>query len=378
MNGLAHAANGSVSADRTHAATLRNQLHTVIMQRAGVIHDDIIPSEFSWPETSRGNLERREFLALVRGGAASLLAPPPAIAQQGQIPAIGVLVLGTPPPDAFIKGLTGELGVLGYADGRNMRLEIRNAGGNADLLAERAAELVRLKVNLIVAFQTLPATAAKQATAEIPIVMGAVGDPVGTRLVDSLARPGGNVTGTAAGSAEVAGKTVELIREVIPNARRFAVLANETDPFTRPYLAENNRAAQRAGMEMQTIMVLPVQPLDTAFKRMVDKRVDAVVFQGSLLSKDAVELGIKYRLPIFSSSSLGTALGCLISYTASLSELFRQTATYVDKILRGERPGDLPVSLPTTFELAINLKTAKALGLEVSPTLIARADKVIE
>jgi putative ABC transport system substrate-binding protein len=323
-------------------------------------------------------LQRRNFLALVRGGAVSLLAPLSATAQQGQIPVIGVLVLGTPPPDAFLKGLNDELSALGYNSGRNMRLEIRTAGGNANLLAEKAAELVRLKVNLIVAFQTLPATAARQATTEIPIVMGAVGDPVGTRLVDSLARPGGNVTGTAAGSAEVAGKTVELIREIIPKARRFAVLANETDPFTRPYLAENGRAAQSAGMEMETIMAIPAASLEAAFNSMIGKGIDAVVLQGSLLSEEAVELGIKHRLPVFSSSRLGTALGCLASYTANFGELFRQTASYIDKILKGERPGDLPVSLPTTFELVINLKTAKAIGLVIPPTLIARADEVIE
>jgi putative ABC transport system substrate-binding protein len=326
-------------------------------------------------------LKRREFIAMIGDLAVSMsiVLPLSALAQQGKVVTIGVLVLGTPPPEAFLKGLREGLWGLGYTEGQNIKLEILTAEGKADILAEKAAELVRLKVDIIVASQTLPATAAKQATGEIPIVMASVGDPVGTGLVASLARPGGNVTGTSAGAAEVAGKTVELIREVIPSARQFAVLANEIDPFTRPFLVENSRAAQSIGLEMQTIMVLPGKPLEAMFMGMIDsKRVDAVIIQGSLLNQEAVELAMKHRLPMFSASPIGPALGCLASYTANLDGLYRDTAVYIDKILRGGKPADLPVSLPTRFELIINLKTAKSLGLDVPALLLARADRAIE
>jgi putative tryptophan/tyrosine transport system substrate-binding protein len=238
-------------------------------------------------------VDRRDFITLLGGVAA--VRPFVAHAQQAKWPTVGVLVLGSPPPEAFLKGLRDALRDIGYAEGRNIRLEIRNSEGRPDLLAEKAAEFVRLKVDIIVAFQTPAATAAKQATGEIPIVMALVGDPVGTGLVASYARPGGNVTGTAAGSTEVAGKTVELIREVLPSARRFAVLANETDPFTKPFLAAIGLGAGSAGMEMETVMARPGLPLDEAFENIAADRVNAVVIQGSMVRKEAVELTIAYR-----------------------------------------------------------------------------------
>ena len=320
-------------------------------------------------------MQRRAFIAIV-GGAA--VWPLLGHAQQPRLPTIGVLVLGSPPPEAFLKGLRDGLQGAGYSEGRNIRLETRSAEGRADLLAEMAAELVRLKVDIIVAFQTPASTAAKRATSEVPIVMALVGDPVGTGLIASLSRPGGNVTGASAGSAETAGKTVELIREVLPAARRFAVLANVTDPFAQPLLAENGRAALSAGMEMEPVMARPAEPLEAVFETMTGKRVDAVIIQGSLLRKEAVELAMKHRLPLFSGSRLGPALGCLMSYSANFGELYRETAVYIDKILKGAKPADLPVSFPTKFELVINLKTAKALGLVIPPMLLARADEVIE
>jgi putative ABC transport system substrate-binding protein len=187
-------------------------------------------------------MRRREFITLLIGVAAAW--PIAARAQQPTMPVIGVLVQGAPPPEPFLKALRDGLQDVGYTEGRNILLEIRSAEGKADLLPERAAELIRLKVDIIVAFQTPSATAARQATREIPIVMAGVGDPVGTGLVASLARPGGNVTGTSAGGAEVAGKTVELIRELIPSVRRFAVLANEMALSPRP--TSPNSAPPRA------------------------------------------------------------------------------------------------------------------------------------
>ena len=321
-------------------------------------------------------MRRRKFITLLGGVAAAW--PLVGHAQQAKLPTIGVLVLGSPPPEAFLKGLRDALRDVGYTEGQNIRLEIRNSEGKADLLAETAAELVRLKVDIIVGFQTPAATAAKQATDEIPIVMALVGDPVGTGLVASYARPGGNVTGIAAGSTEVAGKTVELIREVLPSARRFAVLANETDPFTTPFLAAIGLGAGSAGMEMETVMARPGLPLDEAFESIADKQVNAVVVQGSMVRQEVVEFTMTHRLPAFGISRELPAAGGLMGYFANFAEMYRDTAVYIDKILKGAKPSDLPVNFPTKYELVINLKTAKALGLTVPATLIARADEVIE
>jgi putative ABC transport system substrate-binding protein len=318
-------------------------------------------------------MKRRDFITFV-GVAAGW----PLVARAQKLPAIGVLILGNPEPELFLKALRDGLREVGYTEGQNIRLEIRTAEGRPDLLRDKAAELVRLKVDIIVTFQTPPSMAAKQATSEIPIVMAGAGDPVGTALVASLARPGGNVTGVSSGAAEVAGKSVELIREVLPSARRVGVLASETDSFTKPFLAQIGRGARSVGMEMEPIMVRPAEPLEAAFENLSRKRVDAVIIQGSILRKEAVDLAMKHRLPSLSSNRLGPVSGGLMSYAANYVELYRQTAVYIDKILKGSKPADLPVAFPTKFELVINLKTAKALGLDVPPMLLARADEVIE
>jgi putative ABC transport system substrate-binding protein len=325
-------------------------------------------------------VKRREFLPLLGSAAgASIVWPRLLSAQPAKVPTIGVLTLGNPPPQPFIDGLRNGLREVGYSEDRNnIKLELRTAGGVAGRLAELAAELVRLKVDVIVAYQTPTAIAAKQATSEIPIVMAGVGDPVGTGLVASLARPGGNVTGASAGAVEVAGKIVELIRELVPGARRFAVLANETDLFTKPYLAENERTARSIGLEMVPVMVRPAGPLEAAFQTMADKRVDAVVIQGSLVRKDAVELATKHRLPSLGSSLFVPRSGGLAAYAADFAAYLRNAAVYIDKILKGEKPADLPVIFPTKFVLAVNLKTAQAIGLTIPPTMLARADEVIE
>jgi putative ABC transport system substrate-binding protein len=320
---------------------------------------------------------RREFIAAL--GGAAVTWPHAARAQQpANVPTIGVLVLGTPEPEPFLNALRDGLRDIGYIEGRNIRLDIRTAEGKSDLLPVKAAELVRLKVDIIVTFQTPPSTAAKLATSEIPIVMAGAGDPVGTGLIASLARPGGNVTGLSAGAAEVAGKIVELIHEVLPSARRVAVLANETDTFTKPFLAQIDRGVRSLGMEMQPIMVQPAEPLEAAFETMTAKRADAVIIQGSILRKDAVDLAMKYRLPTFSVNRQLPRSGGLMSYAPNYDEMWRETAVYVDKILKGAKPADLPVAFPTTFELVINLKTAKALGITFPQTVRARADEVIE
>jgi putative tryptophan/tyrosine transport system substrate-binding protein len=301
-----------------------------------------------------------------------------ALAQQPMVPVVGILVLGTPEPTPFLRGIHEGLAELGYAEGRNIRYELRSAEGNANLLRELAAELVRLKVDVIAAFQTPASTAAKQATSEVPIVMGSAGDPVGSGLVPSLARPGGNITGLSSATAEVAGKSMELIREILPNARRVAVLANASDAFTAPFLSEIGRYAGNLGLEMKPVLVQPGQPLDAAFDTMTAARAQVLIVQGSLARKEVVDLATRHRLPIFSSNQILGTLGGIITYAANQEDMHRRAAGYIDRILKGAKPTDLPVQLPTKFELIINLKTAQALGIEISPMLLARADEVIE
>ena len=257
-------------------------------------------------------------------------------------------------------------------------VEVRSAEGKPNFLPALAAKLVRLKVDIIVAFQTPAVQAAKQATNTIPIVMAPAGDPVGTGLVASLARPGGNVTGASSTTAEVAAKTLELIREIRPAARSVAVLANVADPFTKPLLEQIQSAGRLLGIEIRPAMVRGPEEFDAAFAEWVKARVDAVIIQPSLPRKRAIDLALKHRLLSASPTRLFVEAGGLISYAASPRDNSRKAATYVDKILKGAKPADLPVEQPTKFELVVNLKTAKALGLKIPETILFRADRVIE
>jgi putative tryptophan/tyrosine transport system substrate-binding protein len=321
-------------------------------------------------------MQRRHFITLLSGAAA--VWPLVARAQPAKLPTIGVLLTGNPDPEVFLKLFRDALQGIGYADGQNIRLEVRSAEGKSSLLPEKAADLVRLKVDVIVASLTPAIQAAKQATGDIPIVMAPAGDPVGTGLVASLARPGGNVTGVSAATAELAGKSLELVREAIPSARRVAVLANESDPLAKPFLEQIDRGARTLGLEVDTIMVRPESPLEAAFDTMSGKKVDALVVQGSLQRKELFDLAIKYRFPSFSSNRQVATTGGLMTYSANSAEVQRGAVGYIDRILKGAKPADLPVMQPTKFELVINLKTAKALGIELPPSLLARADEVIE
>jgi putative tryptophan/tyrosine transport system substrate-binding protein len=321
-------------------------------------------------------MKRRELIKLVSGAA--VLWPLVARAQQTRIPTIGVLLLGVPDPAMFLKSLHEGLRDRNYVDGRNIRLEIRSAGGDQALLAEKAVELVRSKVDIIVVFQTPAALAAKQATDQIPIVMGQVGDPVASGLVVSFARPGGNVTGLAGGAAQVIGKVVELARELLPAARRVAALANRDDPFSKLFIEGVDAGARKVGMEMEPVALQPTDPLEPAFELMSRKQVDAVITMTTIFRKEIVELAMKHRLPLLSTGRVVPALGGLASYSPDYNAQWRDTADYIDKILKGSRPADLPVAFPTKFELIINVKTSKALGLAISPTLLGRADEVIE
>jgi putative tryptophan/tyrosine transport system substrate-binding protein len=320
-------------------------------------------------------MRRREFIALL-GGAASW--PLAALAQQPKVPTIGALVIGNISPEQFWREFRQGLRDLGYVEGQNIRFEFRSAEGHLDRLPELAAELVRLKVDIIVTWFTPTALAAKQATREIPIVMAETGDPIGTGLVASLPRPGGNVTGMASVTAELAGKCVQLIRDMLPSARRVTALANATDPFSRPFLQQIELGGEATGTTINPVSISNTEEFETAFAAMEKDRPDAIIVQPSLPTKRAAELALKHRVPAVSVPRWFVEEGGLMSYSAIYVELFRKAAVYVDKILKGAQPADLPVEQPIHFELVINMKTAKALGLTIPESFLLRADEVIE
>ena len=318
-------------------------------------------------------MRRREFLGVLGGAAAAW----PLTAQaQPKLPRIGALVPANPEPfwSAFREGIREQ----GYTEGQNIQFEFRSADGKPNLLRELADELVRLKVDIIVAHQTPAITAARQATTEIPIVMASAGDPVGTGLISSLARPGGNITGLSGAIAELGAKTLELIRDVLPSTRRVAVLANAPDPFSRPFTELIENGGRTLGIAIQTIRVRGADEFDGAFAVMDKERADAVIVQGSLPRKPAVDLALKFRLPSVGGLPSFTREGGLMSYSPNQIDQYRRAALYIDRILKGAKPADLPVEQPTRYELVFNLKTAKALGITVPPTVLARADEVIE
>jgi putative ABC transport system substrate-binding protein len=231
---------------------------------------------------------------------------------------------------------------------------------------------------VIVASQTPAIMAAKNATRDIPIVMAPAGDPLALGFIASLARPGGNITGLSAANDELAAKSLELIREIIPAARRVGVLGNASDPFVKSFTEHIQQAAPTVRLEVQPIMIRGDDELEGAFAAMARERSDAVVVQSSLPVKLTVELALKYRLPSLSAQTCDAHAGRLATYSASFAERSRQIAGYVDNILKGAKPSDLPVQQPTKFELVINLKTAKTIGMVISTSLLARADEVIE
>jgi putative ABC transport system substrate-binding protein len=321
------------------------------------------------------HIRRREFIATLGSAAAWPLG---VRAQQPKVPTIGALVIGNINPEQFWREFRQGLRDLGYVEGQNIRFEFRSAEGRLERLPELAAELVRVKVDIIVTWFTPTALAAKQATREIPIVMAETGDPIGTGLIASLARPGGNVTGMASVTAELAGKCVQLIREILPSARRVTALANATDPFSKPFLEQIKFGGEVTGTTINAIAVSSDEEFETAFAGIEKDRPDAVIVQPSLPTRRAADLSVKHKIPAVSVPRWFAEQGGLMSYSAKYGELFRQAAVYVDKILKGAQPADLPVEQPTHFQLVINLKTARALGLEIPPTLLGRADEVLE
>ncbi|HEY2529864.1 MAG TPA: ABC transporter substrate-binding protein [Xanthobacteraceae bacterium] len=318
-------------------------------------------------------MRRRDFLSIIGGAAAGW--PLAARAQQTTMPRIGVLLVAGP---EIMGPFPQALRDLGYFEGKNIQIEMRSAEGEANRLPGLAAELVRSKIDIIVASQTPAIVAARNATSDIPIIMAPAGDPVALGLVASLARPGGNITGLSAAGPEVAAKSLELIREIVPAARRVAALGNANDPFVRPFLEQIEKGAPMVRLEIQPIMVRDSDELERAFAAMAQERADAVVIQGSLPVKSTLELALKYHLPAFASQKSVAQAGAVVSYSADFAERGHKIAGYVDNILKGAKPAELPVQQPTKYELVINLKSAKALGLTIPESVLVRADEVIE
>lgn len=314
---------------------------------------------------------RREILVAL----GALAVPLAGAAQQARVPRVGVLSISNLEP--ALGFLREALRNLGYVEGKSIVIEVRSAEGKADILPALAAELVRLKVDVIVASGTPPAHAAKQATSTIPIVIGA-GDPVGTGLVASLARPGGNITGMSLATPELAAKTLEFIREIRPAGRSVAVLANATDPFTKPFLELIHAAARNLGMDILPAMVRGPDEFDAVFAEWAKSKVGAVIIQPSLPRRRSIELALKHQFVSASPSLPFVAEGGLVGYAPSLKDQNRKIAIYVDRILKGAKPADLPLEQPTVFELAVNMKTARAIGVTIPPAVLFRAGQVIE
>jgi putative ABC transport system substrate-binding protein len=316
-------------------------------------------------------VKRRGVIALLGAAAAW---PAVTFAQAKRKARVAVLVVSNPEP--FVGLVKQGLRARGYADGE-LQFEVRSALGKLEALPALAAELVEHKPDILVGWQTPPVHALKQATTTIPIVMMA-GDPLATGVVANLARPGGNVTGMSATTAALGGKTLELIRELLPAATRIAILANARDPFTKAFLAQIHEAGRVVAMETRSLPVHGPTEYAGTFAEFAKWRADAIIVQPSLPRDAAISLALRHRFPSISPTSLFPAAGGLMSYAASVNPLYSEVAAYIDKILKGAKPGDLPVQQPTTFELVINLKTANALGISVPRALLLRADKVID
>jgi putative ABC transport system substrate-binding protein len=332
-------------------------------------------------------VERRAFLEAVAGGL--LAAPSGVLAQRAdRIARIGLLTLNRAAPgnprvlDSFLQGLRA----LGHVEGRSVQIEYRDAEGKAERFPALAAELAALKVDVIVTFGgTLAALAAKQATTTVPVVFGAAGNPVEEGLVSGLARPGGNVTGLAVAVPELVHKSMELLKEALPGVSRIAFLLKpdaQPEHVRKARVDAASAAARTLGIRLQVVEARGPEDFDRAFSDMIRAGAEALTVQATPVfdshRRRLVDLAARNRLPAVYSFSVYVEAGGLMSYGTDIADLARRAATYVDKILKGAKPGDLPVEQPTKFELAINLKTAKALGLTIPPSLLARADQVIE
>ena len=324
---------------------------------------------------------RRELLAALGGAAAAW--PLAARAQQaGKLPTIGFLGQTTHSGGSeWVAAFVQRLHELGWNEGRTIAIEYRWAEGREERFAELAAELVRLKVDVIVTSGTPQVLAAKQATSVIPIVFATAGDPVGNNLVASLARPGGNVTGLSNLISETGGKRLEFLREVVPGLRRLAILANVSNPAVVLDMGDVQAAARTLGLEVTTLEIRRAQDIVPAFEALNGRAEALYVSSDALVNANRIRiniLAVGARLPTMHGSGDYVEAGGLMSYGVNYLDQFRRTADYVDKILRGAKPGDIPVEQPTKFDLIINLTTAKALGLTIPESFLLRADEVIE
>ena len=326
-----------------------------------------------------GQFRRRQLLFV----ASALLAAPFAVKAQssGKVYRIGCLFLRAGPSsvdEAFLQGMRE----LGYIEGRNLSIEYRWAAGNQGRLPELALELVRLNVDVIVGAANPPIEAAKRATNTIPIVMAVVSDPVDTGLVSSLARPGGNVTGMTLMTGDLAGKRLQLLRELIPEATRVALLTTYASDSRRPVIEQMLAAARQLGIQLLVQTCNKSEELPSSFAAMRQQGVQGIILPISPFltnnMKRVLELTLQHRLPTMYEVPGLVDQGGLVSYGPSTVEMYRRAALYVDKILKGAKPAELPVEQPTKFELVINTKTAKALGIKIPQSILLRADRVIE
>ena len=323
-------------------------------------------------------MDRRAFIAGVAGGL--LAAPLDVEAQQaGKVYRIGFLRQGQP-PKPWVEALQQGLRDLGYVEGRNLVWEFRSTDGSLDQLPRFAEELVRLKVDIIVASASSAAIAAKGATSSVPIVFAGVYHPLEVGLVPSLARPGGNITGVALNAAEMTGKRLQLLKDLVPSLKRVAILSHPGHPTNAVQLAGAAAAASALGVQLVEVPVRGGDDLDSALKAL--RGIDGLLHSDTPLFTThrarVVEAIVRTRLPAIYAHRGYVDVGALVSYGVDVADVYRRAAPYVDKILKGANPGDLPVEQPTKFELIINLKTAKTLGLTIPPSLLQRADQVIE
>ena len=320
---------------------------------------------------------------LVTFGLVLLAAPLAVEAQQpGKVPRIGFLIAETLSGQASrVEALRAGLRDRGYVEGKSIAIEFRSADGNYDRLPELAAELARLKVDVLVAFGSKAVLAAKRATTTIPIVVPVIGDPVARGVVSSVARPGGNITGSATFAPEVAAKRLELLKEAVPRITRVAVLLNPATPAMEPLVQARRATAKALKLELQPFEVRAPKEFGRTFSAMANGRVDAVLVSTDTLfasnAREIADLAAKQRLPSAGGKEFAEA-GGLIGYGANDAELYRRGAYFVDRILKGAKPADLPVEQATRFELVINLKTARALGLTIPQAVLIRADQVIQ
>jgi len=326
-------------------------------------------------------MKRREFITLLGGAAVSW--PLAARAQQAAIPAIGYLNLGSPESDTpRLTGLRRGLNETGYVEGRNVVIEYRWAGNQTDRLPALAADLVRLRVAVIVAAGPLPALAAKAATTSIPIVFNVGADPVQLGLVPSLNRPGGNLTGFNAYTGEFGAKGLALLHELVPSAATIGFLENPNNPVSELLTRDVPAAASVIGLKVQILKASTDREIDAAFVSLVQARTGALLVGTDAFFNNRIErlieLAARHAIPTMYLVPDFVVAGGLISYGVSLIEQYRQVGLYTGRILKGEKPADLPVIQATKFELVINLKTAKALGLQIPDRLLALADEVIE